>query len=225
MKYQKEVLGFVGINFQHFCSFKGGRPKKVYSQKLGSNPSWRQISTLQDSAVPFPLCSNVGFHTLFTLRKIEWNLSVLKRIVKKKKSKTQYLPCKQLRLAAARVGRYCDGFKEWRICLPGLHHYRLVCVLSSGVVSAGVTPWLALGKFSSIFKTECRWFSVIYGAGGKGLKCTVSLIYSSLALVVGDQTWQLVEMVFGYLSSVFLRLIATSLQGSNVAMINNFKTT
>lgn len=189
MKYQKEVLGFVGINFQHFCSFKGGRPKKVYSQKLGSNPSWRQISTLQDSAVPFPLCSNVEFHTLFTLQKIEWNLSVLKRIVKKKKSKTQYLPCKQLRLAAARVGRYCDGFKEWRICLPGLHHYRLVCVLSSGVVSAGVTPWLALGKFSSIFKTECRWFSVIYGPAGGSVEFLSFTLHLPWWLVIKHGSW------------------------------------
>lgn len=164
MKCQKEVLGFVGINFQHFCSFKGGWPKKVYSQKFGSNPSRRQISTLQDSAVPFPLCSNVGFHTLFTLQKIEWNLSVLERIIKKK-SKTQSLPHKNLRLVMAAVGRYCDGFKEQEIRLTGTYHYRLVCLLLvSNVVSSGVTPWLALGNFPSIFKTEGRWFSAICGS-------------------------------------------------------------
>lgn len=163
MKYQKEVLGFVGINFQHFCSFKGGWPKKVYSQKLGSNPSRRQISTLQDSAVPFPLCSNIGFHTLFTLQKIEWNLSVLERNIKKK-SKSQSSPCKHLRLVTAGVGTYCDGFKEQRICLLGLYHYRLVCLLLVGsVVSPGVTPWLALGNFPSIFKTGGRWFPAICG--------------------------------------------------------------
>lgn len=83
---------------------------------------------------------------------------------------------------------------------------------------------LPLGTFPQFLRLNADGFLLFIVLGGWG-KCRNSLIYSSLALVAGDQTWQLVEMVFGYLPSVISRLTATSLRGSNVAMINNFKTT
>lgn len=38
MKYQKEVLGFVGINFLCLCSFKGGWPKTSIHRSLAAIP-------------------------------------------------------------------------------------------------------------------------------------------------------------------------------------------
>lgn len=175
IKYQREVLGFVGINFRRFCSFKGGRPKNVYSQKLGSHPSQRQISTLQDSAVPFPLCSDVGFHSLFTLQKIEWNLSALEGIIKKR-AKPNLHPV-DTRSQYLLVWRYCDAFKRWKTNLLG--PYQALQADSSllpigGVVSPAVTHDTSLQASSQFLRLRTDGFLLFLARKRGEKKCSFS---------------------------------------------------
>lgn len=78
--------------------------------------------------------------------------------------KPQSLLHEHSRLSAAGVGSCCGGLKEWSTALLGCTIIGCFVSSSSSVVIPGVTPWLALGNFPSVFKTEGIYFSAICGS-------------------------------------------------------------